>query len=292
MQNVRIDFDCVIPVSGRDCIILNKSIPIIRQFLNPQKIFIITNKVFFVYFKKHKDIVLLDENNFVSNFDFAIVKSYLKQRGFSPKVTGWYFQQFIKLAFALSEYAKDYYLSWDADTIPIKAIPIFDQNSNKPFFTMKEEFHSPYFETINNLLGLNKLENRSFISENMLFDRILVKELIESIEKCEIIGRNWMQKVINAMPLKNNAFSEFETYGTFICSIYPDKYKLRELLTWRDAGQVISRFQSIESILGKAYNYDMISLEFRDNPQGIYKYFSLLIKVVIRQLNIILKSLN
>lgn len=54
---------------------------------------------------------LLDENKLVDGLDFASVRKGVKEH-LGLNLTGWYFQQFLKMAFALTEYAKDEYLVW------------------------------------------------------------------------------------------------------------------------------------------------------------------------------------
>ena len=48
--------------------------------------------------------------------------------------------------------------------------------------------------------------------------------------------------MINAIPVDNltqNAFSEFETYGSFVCVSNPTLYKLREWHSFRYAGEFL-----------------------------------------------------
>ena len=151
-----------------------------------------------------------------------------------PIRTGWYFQQFLKLGFALSEYAKEYYLTWDADTIPLRHIDMFDAEG-KPYFAMKTEYHKPYFDTMKRLLGINKIVPFSFIAEHMMFKVSLVKELISIIDNTQIEDSTWFEKVINATDFEaakcSEMFSEFETYGTYCMNCYPDAYSYHKLNT-------------------------------------------------------------
>jgi hypothetical protein len=89
-----------------------------------------------------------------------------------------------------------YYLIWDADTIPVKRVKMF--NLNKPFFDVKTEYHKPYFETMNKLFPkLRKLYNYSFISEHMVINTEFMKALINEINiNTNISGDIWYEKVI------------------------------------------------------------------------------------------------
>ena len=42
---------------------------------------------------------------------------------------------------------ENYYLIWDSDTIPVKEVKLFN-NDSKPFFDVKREYHKPYFITM------------------------------------------------------------------------------------------------------------------------------------------------
>ena len=102
---------------------------------------------------------------------------YLKKKGCdSVNKVGWYFQQFLTLAFALTSYCKGYYLTWDSDTLPISELHFFQDG--QPLFTMKKEYHRPYFNTLQRLIGLDKTSSKSFIAEHMIFKPEFVCEII------------------------------------------------------------------------------------------------------------------
>jgi hypothetical protein len=154
---------------------------------------------------------------------------------------GWYYQQFLKM-----EYAKicqdKYYMTWDGDTIPCKPFSMFQEGSGAPYLDLKQEYHALYFETLEKLLpGMRKIIGQSFISEHMLFNTEIMKELIAKIEANDSIpGQYYWEKIIHAIVPENigeSAFSEFETYGTFVAFTHPDHYKLREWHSFRLAGE-------------------------------------------------------
>lgn len=112
-------------------------------------------------------VKFIDENAIMPNLTFDKVFEHLHKYK-AEKRAGWYFQQFIKMGYShICE--SDYYLSWDADTIPIRNISMF--SNGRPIFDTKTEYHKPYFDTIYNLLGLKKIILRSYISEHMIFDK-------------------------------------------------------------------------------------------------------------------------
>ena len=155
-------------------------------------------------------------------------------------VTGWYYQQFLKMQFALT-CEDEYYMVWDGDTIPCRELVMFQEESGKPYLDLKHEYHKEYFDTISKLLpGFHKVIERSFISEHMLFRTDIMRELIKAIESNDAIpGTKYWEKIINAIgeeKLLDSSFSEFETYGTFVAFKYQDVYKLRDWHSFRQGG--------------------------------------------------------
>ena len=290
-------FDLIIPTAGKDCFLVRKTLKLILEHLIPENIYIITKAQYFIYFKylnqgiKDK-VIIIDEDILLENINYSVISTYLKNVDYNTKNTGWYYQQFLKMGFALTGYASRYYLTWDADTLPIKRIDFFNKYGT-PYFTLKDEFHKPYFITIKKLLNLEKSIGESFIAENMLFDVQIMKKLISKIEQSTILGNNWCEKIINVLPANmNNSFSEFETYGTFVLNYFPQEYELRTLRAFRNCGQYYSRMCSIKKLEQLSSEYDMISLEHRDNPKYPIGFFSLAQKGVISYLNRLLVFLN
>ncbi len=189
----------------------------------------------------------------------------LKGRELPRGITGWYYQQFLKM-----EYSRicegEYYMSWDGDTVPCKKVEMFNDNG-VPYFDLKHEYNELYFTTMGKLIpGLKKLIDASFISEHMLFKCDIMKRLISKIESNDSIpGSRFYEKIINCIPLEDiqgNGFSEFETYGSFVCLTSPQTYKLRDWHSFRLAGE----FFDPETISDDDYewlsrDFDAISFE-------------------------------
>ena len=58
-----------------------------------------------------------------------------------------------------------------------------------------------------------KRQEYSFIAENMIFSKNVVGEMLAEIEKSDMDGITWMEKILVAGDLNDSmpAFSEFET---------------------------------------------------------------------------------
>ena len=211
------------------------------------------------------------------------LKDILNGEPLSRGVTGWYYQQFLKMQYAFT--CKDeYYMVWDGDTVPCRTINMFNEQTGQPFLDLKHEYHPEYFETMGKLLpGFKKVIERSFISEHMLMRKDIMISLINDIEKNDSIeGTRFWEKIINCIePEKifDSSFSEFETYGTYVALKYPDVYRLREWHSFRLGGS----FFDINTICDRdfewlAKDFDAISFEkgqdaskenfhFFDNPE-------------------------
>lgn len=183
----------------------------------------------------YEDVDFINENDLIS-FDSVsgymsnVMKEYLDEKSIPRGFVGWYYQQFLKMKYS-SICEDEYYLTWDGDTVPCKEFTMFS-SAVVPYFDLKTEFHEEYFDTISKLFpGLGKVIEKSFISEHMLFKSSIMKKMIDDIEANDSIeGNLFYEKIISAIGsynLENTAFSEFETYGTYVATRYPMEYKLR-----------------------------------------------------------------
>ncbi|MBO5472319.1 MAG: hypothetical protein J6A08_00780 [Lachnospiraceae bacterium] len=260
--------DIIIPVSYNDCFKLRDNINYIKNFITADKIVIIgcekvrlaipelwTDTVSFI---NEEDLISLSD---VTSYFYKIVESS------SSKPT-WYYQQFLKLYYAAFT-KNEYYLAWDADTALVKRCSFFDSVTGRPYFDMKTEYHAPYFSTINTLFpDVDKIAKGSFVSEHMVFKKQYVLEMIREIESNnKIPGTVFWEKIFNAAKiedLKSTAsFSEFETYGSWVLTRYPDTYILRE---WSSLRHAVNYYSSMKEALKDQYflskEYDAISIEY------------------------------
>ncbi len=193
-----------------------------------------------------KDKVEVIDENQVIPFDEVHacitnrMEDILAGRTLPRGVTGWYYQQFLKMQYAFL-CQDEYYMVWDGDTIPCRQVNMFHPETGKPYLDMKHEHHKEYFDTMSTILpGFGKVIERSFISEHMLFRVDIMRNLITDIEKNENIpGKKFWEKIINAIPpekIQDSSFSEFETYGTYVALKKQSTYMLREWHSFRQGG--------------------------------------------------------
>lgn len=273
-------YDIVIPVGPYDVNFAHRVIDYVwRCLLEAEHIYIITSVNSFKKIKKKisKEIpvTFIDENNLLENLSFKRIKELLTKYADpnSAISVGWYLQQFIKLAFARSKYAKSYYLSWDADTLPLAPIKFFD--GDNLLFNPKHEYNINYFSTTKKILGYGRLVDYSFISENMLFSVEYVENMLKEIERKSIGHLDWIEFIISSCNFQSPlpAFSEFETYGNFCVSKYPGIYKKRHLNTFREAGYIAGRYISENKLKEMSFDLDTASFEMRHKPAYPYRIY-------------------
>lgn len=290
------EYNIIMPVAYKDYNFLNKIIRFVQAFLCPQKIYIITEirlkRLLPVSVRHNQNVIILDENSLCPGLTYKSVQSLLFKHGCVKLNPGWFLQQFLKYAFAQSEFCDtEYYLSWDADTIPLSSINFFDRENN-PLFTIKKEHHQPYFDTISNLFRSPNIADHSFIAEHMLFNKLVVQKLIDTINNSGIKGDTWFEQIINATnPAEPNSFSEFETYGTYCYNYHPNMYKSRTLNTFRRGGLIAGRFISNKLLQKLSIDLDIISFEISDYPCGVEHTFAWLYEKYIKGKGRIIKKI-
>lgn len=267
-------YNVIIPVIYRDYSFFKKTIEYIFKYLEAESIYIITDTRFQRFMPKeilcNKRCVLIDENELLDGMSIQPLKELFAKLGRTKMGVGWYYQQFLKMAFALSDYCDfDYYLSWDSDTIPLRKIEFFN-DEGKPYFTMKTEHHVPYFVAIERLLGISNNNCRSYIAENMMFNKQIMVELINHIQdNHQLEGTTWYEKIVNALEPESVSpmgFSEFETYGNYCFNYYPDFYVERMIPSFREGGLIQGRFVSDRILRQLSFDHATASFEIYDRP--------------------------
>lgn len=264
-------FDVIIPTIFRDYHFLKKVVRYVFMNLHPEVVFIITNKEKSKYLPK--DILknprceVIDEDGLLPDLTYDNVREMLINHQTVNPHFGWYYQQFLKMGFARSEYSKnEYYLSWDSDTLPIQPISMTDTEGH-PLFTMKNEFHQPYFNSISRLIGIGKENPNSYIAEHMLFNKTIMEELISEIEASTVSGKTWYEKIINSTDRDAaNGFSEFELYGNFCKIRHASLYRERELPGFRYGGYIQGRFINDKTLSRLSYDLAIVSFEAYHTP--------------------------
>ena len=113
---------------------------------------------------------------------------------------------------------------------------------------------------------MGKVIKKSFISEHMLMNKEIMKELISAIESNDSLkGEKFYEKIIYSISpekLTSNSFSEFETYGTFTVLKHMEVYRLRDWHSFRYGGDFFdSKKISDEDFEWLSHDFHAISFE-------------------------------
>ncbi len=266
--------EVIVPIIDKDIKQFLQWLNLINKNIRPSKITIIGNKKAGELVSAIPDLCFLDETMLLPVDE---IKAYIaKITDNDPaciKRSGWYIQQFLKLEYA-KHCCNDFYLSWDGDTFPLKPVQLFD--GEVPVLGMKEEYHEPYFYLISKLFDIDiKKNQKSYISEHMLFKTSTVQEMIGEIEKKHPGYDNYYECILSNIrkeDLSKSGFSEFETYGTYCQLYHKGMYVEKEWKSLRPANNFFD-FTSVSdsSLKWMSKSYDAFSIERAWKVNGVKK---------------------
>ena len=273
-MNYNNKFPCIIPTLPKDYLetkqhlyLLFDMLPVNRLiFIGSEKLNALVNEDA-EYFDLKGKVEFVNENDLIP---FDNVKQAYNDRLEELEIrfgrlekksrAGWYYQQFLKMEYC-NHCNEEYYLCWDADTIPLHYVEMFDPQGI-PYLDIKPEYVPSYFATLNNLLGFGKAIEQSFISEHMLFKKSLMHQMIEEIMSAALPGNSFYEKIFLAIDQPFKGFSEFETYGTWIANKHTDEYRLRFWKSIRNTNFMINRNElTKEDLKWLATGFDAASFE-------------------------------
>jgi hypothetical protein len=175
-----------------------------------------------------------------------------------PRGAGWYFQQFLKLAHGLRE-GPEYYLVWDADTVPLRSFPLF-ASAGCPWFTIAEEYHHPYFATYQNLFGEAAQREFSFIAQHIVIHRPTLREMLREIEVRS--GGDWVRAILRSLGGESpNRFSEYETYGHYVKARHPHQAAYRQLAWTREGTRLAGARPTAQALARLGERFDFVAFE-------------------------------
>jgi Family of unknown function (DUF6492) len=223
MTNSSLSCDVFIPLHPKDARVIVMCIQSMKKYVTPKpgRIFVLAREVSDDLRKQLISLgaEILDEDKIGD----------LPPRTTFPDITckgiqraGWYYQQFLKFE-ARKISTTPAYLVVDADTVFVRPISFID-SKGRYLFDQSGEFHKPYFDTFERLLGWRPQQSPSYIINYLIFDVALVTSLINDIEKRNPSKRYWdtILSVIDRTEM--SAFSEFETYGYWLEKNYPERF--------------------------------------------------------------------
>lgn len=290
-------FDLVIMLTKGNLELFKKILPFYKTNISPKQIYVVAANDICCDIE-NLDVCFIDEASLYAGLTIDHIADIIEEISGRRERAGWYLQQFLKMAWSYRCEDKGYVVI-DADTVPLNRLD-FISAEGKYLLTQKIEYNEPYFETIKALFNGNVIRQGkfSFIAENMIFDCACVKELISDIESnSQLKGEKFYEKIlyaINPKDLLASGFSEFETYGNYMLTYYPEKIQMRTLRTFRESVVILGKNPSYEQLVWAQKDYDIISIEvlkYRNTlltrlseHQLFRKYckFSLLVQVYIK----------
>lgn len=198
---------------------------------------------------------------------------------------GWYLQQFFKIEALISSTA-DYVVIWDSDCVPVSPIPVIDELGRPVFMASAGEYNQPYFDSIKRLLGLDRVQDFSFVIPGFPVPKIWLQEFQQLI-LARHGGKSWSEAIMDTTDFALfSGFSETETLGTFVANTYPDEWSIF-MGNWERRGQKrfgYARKFTPERIkqIGQDAKLDIISFENWDT-----RGFRLLLKRIREKCHLI-----
>ena len=230
MKNSKIINFCQVSLKGNIYLIL-KNYHYLKKFYHQIKIYVICPNKELHLFKEalfYDEIEIIDENKLISKDKFTeIFLEYSKNINYSfefRKRLNWYYQQVLKISFAMDfiKKKKQSIVIWDADTIIIKKIDFFKDNHSIQYGTFNE-FHKQYYTTNEKILKSLPKYHLSFLvqfasitpDELFFLEKKLFNELDYDKETMPLkISEIILSSIFNKHKEYNGSmFSEFELIG-------------------------------------------------------------------------------
>ncbi len=154
----------------------------------------------------------------------------------------WLYQQFLKINAIIDSDLDDdsIVVIWDADTVPLRKISFTEDHGGRLLVYPGSERHTPYFKTIEALLGGGVFADFSFIAQCLPVRAGWVRGLVKEIERRS--GAPYVDAVLRILPGGSGSeFSEYETIGTWIWRHHRDGIMVRERNRWLRNGAALFR---------------------------------------------------
>ncbi len=263
--------DVIVPLLNTDLPTFSKNICYLKSNLPCKRIVVIGNASIEEDVNK-LNVSFINEDKLFPGLTIENVREIKTKISGTSRRAGWYFQQFLKMAYSyICE--DDYYLIWDSDTVPVKPIVFFDEN-DKPYLGYRhyEKMDDCYTATQLALLPDNELQKtveKSFIAEHLLVDVKIMKSLISDItEKCVAKKKSFYENIMYSIPLAQvnlSGFSEFECYAAYVMNKFNESYTLRPWYNLRNGKAYLGNHASADDFQWVAECFDVVSFEDFDS---------------------------
>jgi len=256
--------------------------------LGASELHIITHRSNFGTFKSMPSFVRFhDQDSVIPGMTLESLRSRTDIAAM-PLAAGWYFQQLLKMS--LREHFPEWkrFLIWDSDTLPLRQIEFFD-TEGRLIFTRADEWHGPYFRSIENLLGIIPTCRQSFITQHIPVDVDILREIQSHIDSRFKGQKHWAWKIMeNLPPIDQNCFSEYETIAHYSLAVHPTRCVVRDLPWTRHGRQLVRSRPNERKLDFLSQQYAFAAFESSENPVrrvalSLYQRLPEAIRKVIRR---------
>jgi hypothetical protein len=211
------------------------------------------------------NVQILCESSILDLSDFKkLVSQYLTSLNSPIEIhnrLSWYYQQALKLAFAMSQPLGCFPLvMWDADTIPVEKIRFFN-NNHSILYGSALEFHLPYFQTMQKIYGVLPQRFSAFTiqfftctDQELLCLRERLQQFLPQQENASVsewVSQIIIQSVYNThQTFEGSLFSEQELVGLSHMIANGERQRTLTYLRWGFSGLVSSRQMRLIKLLG------------------------------------------
>lgn len=145
----------------------------------------------------------------------------------------------------------DYIFNVDADVIFNKSISLF--YNNKTIFYLENEYYEPYFRTIRDIFGIEKILDNSvsFIADFMLLESnklVTMRSTCSPLKDYQLLKSIVDKNTPVTEPRSYPAFSEYETYGTWMMYNDISNMKLINSHTFSNSGMFTNFQPTIQNL--------------------------------------------
>lgn len=245
----------------RDIEINRLSVPAILECVDAKRYLLVVPAADVPAFRKElpSGVEVLDERSVLPDCDIARIAGSLGSE-FASRA-GWYLQQFLKIELASGSAQQETALIWDADSVPLRPLAFEDSMGRIGLYT-GVEFHRPYFDTIERILGLGRTVSGSFIAQCMCVRPTWISGMKDTIEfRC---GRSWIDAILeNLAQQHQSAFSEYETIGTYVTNAHSNEVFLNDRPWFRWGGGYFGDIRNVTASGLKQLSryYDFVAFE-------------------------------
>jgi hypothetical protein len=135
----------------------------------------------------------------------------------------WIYQMLLKIFQNVSE--NDDFLVIESDCVILNKLNFFNEDKTI-FYLGRDHYHQPYYNFNQKLLGIGREYNHSFISEFMMYNKKVVKEILNKTN-CDTI-QDFLELIY--LYVDTDCYpSDYDLYGNFYYVNYPNKFETKFL---------------------------------------------------------------